>query len=119
MEERIDLDVAVVEISDRVHAWRARGLEVDAITWRDQGDGCPATLKTDRRAVRDPDSIGVRMHKGAQEAELVLFKGGWADLLYWTVQAIDEPVVEAPGYDDWLTIEKFGELLDRFGGFFR
>ncbi len=73
-----------------------------------------ADPETDRGAVRDADSIGIRCTKGRQEGLLVLFKGGWCDLEYWSGRSDAEPVVEAPGYDDWLTVDAYGTLLDRF-----
>jgi hypothetical protein len=76
-------------------------------------------LKTNRADVKAPDSIGVQLRKGAQEGTLVLFDGGWADLLYWGGSASDDVIDEAPGWEDWLDIEHFGALLDRFAGLFK
>jgi hypothetical protein len=41
----------------------------------------------------------VRKHE--QEGQLVVFRGGWADLEYRSGSPSDEPVIEAPGWDDW------------------
>jgi len=49
----------------------------------------------------------------------VLFKGGWCDLEYWSGSPSDEPVIEAPGYPEGLTVEGFGFLLDSFIDCFR
>jgi hypothetical protein len=111
---RIDLDLAVLEVRHRTARWRDSGIGVGEMTWRDQGDGWPPKFKTDRRDVRDPDSIGILGTKGSQEGSLVLFRGGWCDLEYWSGATDAEPLVEAPGWDDWLTIDTYRALLDRF-----
>lgn len=114
MRTMVDLDVAVREIERRAEGWRAGGFAVGPVTWRDQGGGWPPSLKTERDAVADPDSIGVDVRLGVQEGSVVLFKGGWCDLAYWSGSPSDEPVIEAPGYPDDITIEGFGHLLDSF-----
>lgn len=43
------------------------------------------------------------VRKDEQEGQLVVFRGGWADLEYWSGRPSDEPVTEAPGWDDWMT----------------
>jgi len=45
----------------------------------------------------------------------VLFTGGWADFSYWSGNPSDAPVDEAPGWEDWLTVDAFGNVLDRLG----
>jgi hypothetical protein len=119
MDTMVDLDVAVHEIEHRAEGWRAEGFAVGPVTWRDQGAGWPPRLTTRRDAVADPDSIGVAVRLGVQEGSVVLFKGGWCDLEYWSGSASDEPVIEAPGYPDGLTVEGFGHLLDSFINRFR
>jgi hypothetical protein len=115
VESRIDLDAAAREIARRIDRWRASGMTIDDVTWRDQADGWPPPFKTDRNEVRDPDSIGIRCSKGEQEGSLVLFKGGWCDLDFWSGSAA---IVEAPGHDDSLTVDSYGRLLDRFFALF-
>jgi hypothetical protein len=119
VESRVDLDAAAREIARRTCRWRESGVTVGDLTWRDQAEEWPPKLKTDRDDVRDPLSIGIRCTKGDQAGTLVLFKGGWADLEYWSGDSSAEPLVEAPGWDDWLTIESYGALLDRFFGLFQ
>ena len=81
MRTVVDLDVAVHEIERRADGWREAGFVVGPVTWRDQG-GWPASLKTERGVVADPDSIGVKVRLGDQEGSVVLFKGGWCDVEY-------------------------------------
>jgi hypothetical protein len=106
-------------ISRHADAWKHTGLTVGALTWRDIGVPWPYPLKTDRREVTDADSVGVEARKQEQEGHLVIFRGGWADLEYWTGQRSDEPVVEAPGADDPMTLPDVEQLLERFAGLFR
>jgi hypothetical protein len=119
VDSLINLDEAVIEIFRRVQAWEAMGLLVGPVTWRDQSEGWPPPFKTERSVVGDADSIGVRVQKGTQEGSVVLFRGGWADLEYWSGEVNNEPIVEAPGWEEWLTVERFGQLLDRFVAMFR
>jgi len=115
VQDVIDLDVAVLEIERRVRVWQGAGIDVGAITWRDQGEGWPPPFKTARAQVLDADSIGAVLRKGDQEGEVVLFKGGWCDFVYWSGRASDEPEQDAPGYPNEMTIEHFGAVLDRLG----
>ena len=119
MDNRVDLDAAAREITRRSDRWRESGLTLGDVTWRDQGDESPPKFKTNRADVRDADSVGIRCTKGDQEGSLVLFKGGWADLEFWSGDIAAEPLCEAPGWDDWLTVESYGALLDRFFGLFQ
>lgn len=119
MKDVIDLDVAVLEVERRLDRWRSAGFSVGPVTWRDQGGGWPPQLKTDRAEVREADSVGIAIRKGDQEGEVVLFKGGWCDFVYWTGNVQDDPVEDAPGYPDGMTVEGFGQVLDRLAEFFR
>jgi hypothetical protein len=114
----IDLDLAVGEIEHRVGSWRTRGFDVAPVTWREQGEGWPPSLKTERGNVVRPDSIGVAVRRGEQEGSVVLFDGGWCDLLYWVGGTDAEPVYGHPGYPSGLTVEQFGLVLDDFIGRF-
>lgn len=116
MEDRIDLDRAAAEVRSREGRWRSRGIDVGAVTWREQGEGWPPKLKTDREQVIAPDSIGIALTKGTAEGSVVLFKGGWADFEYW--DGAGEIVMEAPGVAQPLTIDEFGRVLDRLADFF-
>lgn len=119
MPHHIDLDEAATQIEIRRAGWTTRGLTVGQVTWRDQGAGWPPALRTDRTQVLTPDSTGVEVRKGRQEGSLVLFDGGWADLLWWSGESQDDVLDETPGWDDWLEVGAFGDLLDRFASLFQ
>ena len=113
VERRVDLDQVAGLICRHAVAWERAGLVVGALTWRDAGVPWPYPLKADRCEVAGADSVGVEVRKQEQEGRLVIFRGGWADLEYWTGQRSDEPVLEAPGVDNPLTIPDIERLLDR------
>jgi hypothetical protein len=79
---------------------------------------CPSPLREVRGQVAEPDSVGVTVRKHEQEGQLVVFRGGWADLEYWSGGASDEPVIEAPGWDDWMDLPRIERLLRRFADLF-
>lgn len=114
MQDAINLDAAVVELSSRVVRWRAAGFEVGDPTWRDQGEGWPSPFKTVRAEVLEPDSVGIAVRRGPKEGEVVLFAGGWCDVGFWSGLAADEPIAEAPGYDSPLTVGGYADVLDAF-----
>ena len=91
VERVIDLDQAAAAITERAVRWRAAGLRVGHVTWRDEAAPWPPQLETDRALVRDPDSIGVLI-SGPADAELsvVLFRGGWADVEFSTASTTPE-----------------------------
>ncbi len=119
MDDVADLDTAACEIERRAAHWRSAGFVVGAVSWRDQGGAWPPSFKTDHAEVKDADSIGIVLRRGAQEGEVVLFKGGWCDFVYWSRDPEDEAIQDAPGYPNEMTAEKFGRVLDRLAGHFR
>jgi hypothetical protein len=110
----IDLDAAAIVLDRRVTAWRSSGFNVGQVTWRDQGDGWPSALKTVRAEVVRADSIGIAVQRDSQEGELVLFDGAWCDVSFWSGDAADSPVEEAPGYPEGLSLDDYADVLDRF-----
>lgn len=116
MDRVVNLDEAVLEIRSRSESWKAAGLDVGDVTWRDQAEPWPPSLKTDRRLVEDADSVGVRLTKGIAEGQVVLFRGGWADFEFWGGLAIDEAVLDAPEIH---SPAEFGLVLDRLAQLFR
>lgn len=97
MDRVVDLDEAAVLLLERVERWRSAGLEAGEMTWRDGEAKWPQPLETDRARATDPDSLGVVI-SGSAEAELqvVLFRGGWADVDFFD------------GLDDFGPIPAFG-----------
>jgi hypothetical protein len=118
MESRVDLDQVAALITRHAVAWEESGLGAGALTWRDAAASWPSRLRGDRGQVAEPDSVGVAVRKHGQEGQLVVFRGGWADLEYWSGGASDEPVIEAPGWDDWLDLPGIDRLLRRFAALF-
>lgn len=104
----VDLDAAAKVIEDRLHVWRARGLEVGPLTWRDEARGWPWQLVSRKRA-HWPDSVGFRVRRGPAMGAVVLFGGGWADVEWWQGTAGSEPETSAP---DVGSVDGFAALLD-------
>jgi hypothetical protein len=111
VERVIDLDQAVAKIVERAPRWRAAGLRVGQVTWRDEAAPWPQQLETDRALVRDPDSIGVLI-SGPADAELsvVLFRAGWADVDF-VASLNDAGTLPASGID---SAAAFGAQLDQW-----
>jgi hypothetical protein len=118
MESRVDLDQVAGLISRHAISWEQASLAVGALTWRDTAGPWPYPLGEDRSQVAEAESVGVMVRKGEQEGRLVIFRGGWADLEYWSGRTSDEPVTEAPGWDDWMDLSDIEQLLVRFAAFF-
>jgi hypothetical protein len=110
MEHVVNLDAAAAEIERRRSGWAGGGLTISAVTWLDQAADWPQTLETDRRRVQDPRSIGVRiMGEEGAEAQIVLFRGAWADVDYASGYTGWEAVTEAP---EIRSATEFGAVLD-------
>ncbi|MEU4298596.1 hypothetical protein AB0F92_29055 [Kitasatospora aureofaciens] len=109
MERVIDLDEAAAEVTDRAPGWRAAGLTVGRVTWRDETAPWPQRLEVNRSLVNDPDAVGVLV-SGPAEAELsvALFRGGWADVDY-VVGMDDASALPASGI---ASAREFGIQLD-------
>ncbi|MEV8100458.1 hypothetical protein [Kitasatospora sp. NPDC085879] len=109
MERVIDLDEAAAEVADRAPGWRAAGLTVGQVTWRDHSVPWTQRFETDRSLVNDPDSVGVLI-SGPAEAELsvVLFRGAWADVDF--VASMDD--AGALPASDIASAREFGVQLD-------
>ncbi|MET9031054.1 hypothetical protein ABZW96_36460 [Nocardia sp. NPDC004168] len=108
MDHVVDLDQAAAEITSRLPAWTASGLLPGPLTWRDATAPWPQPLEIERALITHPDSVGVRI-QGTDEwnvLEIVLFRGGWADL---DALANGEVATECPQIT---SPEEFGALLD-------
>lgn len=123
MEQVIDLDAAALAFERRRAAWQERGWTVGPLTWADGQYAGPYPydptnwLNIDRSAVRGDYSLGVVVRHAGQEGELILYAGGWCDLKYWS-GLDEEPIEEAPGWNDWLDLSAFEYVLARFEGLF-
>ena len=115
MDQRIDLDAAAEEIERHRAEWLRAGLQVGPVTWAD-GQTTVNEIATDRDQVRGDHSVGIRAQSGAAEGALVLYAGGWCDFEFWSGDPADKPVMEIPGWNDWLDLGRFTEVLDRLGG---
>jgi hypothetical protein len=62
--------------------------------------------------------VGFIIRKHQQEGRVVVFPGGWADLEYRGGDPSDEPVLETPGWDDWMDLPGIERLLQRFADLF-
>lgn len=119
MDRVIDLDEAAAVLAGRAAGWTAAGLDVGRVTWRDAGAAWPQSLETDRALVRDPDSVGVLVTGPAESAlSIVLFRGGWADVLFFIADTVDAGCLPAQGIT---SASDFGARTDRwvarvFGG---
>jgi hypothetical protein len=78
----------------------------------DMDEGWPRPLVTERSEVRTPMSLGLRL-EGAEraEAEIVLYAGGWADVL--VAASGSEPEQVSQEYVELEAADEFGKLLDR------
>jgi hypothetical protein len=108
VDRTVDLDEVAEQIAARQSRWRAAGLTVGPVTWRDEAAPWPKQLQTDRASVGDPDSVGVQI-LGPVESDLtvVVFRGGWADVGYLTLDG--HIGAENPGVP---TADAAGAVLD-------
>jgi hypothetical protein len=67
----IDLDLVARELETIRPGWIGRGVTVGPFTWRDALAAWPQPIVTDRAAVADPESLGITMSIGEDEALLV------------------------------------------------
>jgi hypothetical protein len=80
VERVVDLDAVLTELLKRREAWQEAGIVAGPVTWRDASAEWPQPIVSDRALVKDPESLGLILRAGDDDAELVLWRGGWADL---------------------------------------
>lgn len=81
MEHLVDLDELAARLGSTVEQWRKRAT-VGPLTWRDENASWPQPIVTDRTAVEVPESLGIRLSLDPDdEMEVVVWTGGWADVL--------------------------------------
>jgi hypothetical protein len=103
----LDLDLAAQEIEQRRAEWAKHHFEFGPLTWRDSREWPPRLAA--REAVADPDSVGMRVHRGVAQGSVVLFRGGWADVEWWEGSLEIDSEMTAPDVAD---IAAFCALLD-------
>lgn len=83
MEHLVDLDVLADRMRSVIEEWK-RFASVGPLTWRDEAATWPQPITPDRSTVRVPESLGFRLRKHAldDEFEMVVWTGGWADVVY-------------------------------------
>ena len=79
VDHLIDLDELARRLTRLRPEWE-RSAEVGPFTWRDEQAPWPQPIVTDRAIVKVPESLGVRLTSGEDEAEIVVWTGGWADI---------------------------------------
>ncbi|KQY58572.1 hypothetical protein ASD11_02615 [Aeromicrobium sp. Root495] len=80
MDHHVDLDELASRLARLVPEWR-RLARVSAFTWRDEKAAWPQPITSDRDEVIVPESLGIRLLVDpADEAEIVVWTGGWADI---------------------------------------
>ena len=112
MEQLIDLDAAAASLDRRLPRWRSSGLTVGPLTWAD-GQTTIHQIHTDRAAVRGDYSVGVRLSRGDEGGEFILYAGGWADFIYWSGRPDEAAVQETPGWDAPLDLARCEAVFDR------
>lgn len=109
MEHLVDLDAALAILERRQRTWELQGVEVAEVTWRDGNENWPQRLHRDRGQVIDPDSLGIHLRHGLSEVEIVLFRGGWADVTRLASEGA--PIVESPQVPDVLAYCRLVDLV--------
>jgi hypothetical protein len=111
MERLVDLDAAAREIESRRAEWERAGFTVGPLTWRDDAEPWPQSLRMDRASILDPDSVGVSLdYNDSPAALIVMFRGGWAD-----VDIVDFETERGVALDgtNLASPQAFGDLLDQ------
>lgn len=80
----IDLDECSAAVDARVSGWNEAGLQLSVPTWVDNETPWPRPLLIERAEVVSPMSFGFQLKRSdGGEAEVVVYAGGWADLVSW------------------------------------
>lgn len=79
MEHRVDLDVLAGRLEPMLAKW-SKTARVGQLTWRDEQAEWPQPITSDRSCVAVPESLGLRITSGADEIEVCVWTGGWADI---------------------------------------
>jgi hypothetical protein len=80
VEHLIDLDELAQRLGPLTAEWRGSAT-VGPLTWRDEVSPWPQPIVSDRNAVSVPESLGLRLQRDEDEMEMVVWTGGWADVV--------------------------------------
>jgi hypothetical protein len=81
IQPRLDLDQVARELTGLLPGWAERGITAGQFTWRDAQAAWPKPIVIGRIMVAEPESVGVTLTAAnANEARLVIWRGGWADV---------------------------------------
>ncbi|PYY33284.1 hypothetical protein DEJ16_13895 [Curtobacterium sp. MCJR17_055] len=78
VDHLVDLDALALLLRPHLDDW-ARSAAVGPLTWRDEDAAWPQPIERHRSRVSSPESLGLRLWRGSDELELVVWTGGWAD----------------------------------------
>ena len=79
MEHLVDLDDLASKLAPHLSRWETVAT-VSGLTWRDEKASWPQPIVTDRAAVQVPESLGLTVSNGPDDAlQVVVWTGGWAD----------------------------------------
>jgi hypothetical protein len=79
VDHMVDLDELALRLERMRPEWE-RTAHVGPLTWRDGRAPWPQAIVPDRSSVEVPESVGVVLRCGDDEAEFVVWTGGWADI---------------------------------------
>lgn len=77
MDHIVDLDAVALAIRPMLDD--LVDTQVGPITWRDELAPWPQPITSDRSSVGYPESLGLSLRRGDDEAEFIAWTGGWAD----------------------------------------
>jgi len=111
VQRHINLDEAARVLAERIA--ERPDLTVGPFTWKGFDTPFDEPLATDRSAIEEAYSVGVRLWRGSEEGAIVLYAGGWADYEYWAGIAEADVVLDAPGWGNPLDVDRFAEVVAR------
>lgn len=96
MDHLVDLDALALLLRPHLDD-SARSATVGPLTWRDEDADWPQPIERHRSRVSSPESLGLRLWRGADELEIVVWTGAWADADRFVDGELD---VSAPDFTD-------------------
>jgi hypothetical protein len=96
VDHLVDLDALALLLRPHLDDW-ARSATVGPLTWRDEDADWPQPIERDRSHVASPESLGLRLWRGSDELEIIVWAGAWADADRFVDGELD---VTAPDFTD-------------------